>query len=200
MTGFTFEQAGIQGMYRIWPSYTQDDRGYFIKTFERDVFAENGIDMPVHESIDSFSYKGVLRGLHFQTTQPQAKLVHVLQGQVFDVALDLRRESSTFAQWEGVMLDDQQHCMGYIPAGCAHGYLVVSKTALVSYRCCGKYSTQTDTGIIWNDPELTIQWPLHMVDRVVLSARDQKLPTLREYLKLTNSLEKEGEYGSTARS
>ena len=183
MSEFTFLPTCIDGLCRIRPFFTHDTRGSFLKGFERDVFRAHGIDMDIQESFETSSRKGVLRGLHFQTKAPQAKLIRALQGRVFDVAVDLRQGSDTFAQWEGCMLDDEEHCAFYIPPGFAHGFLVVSDMAQVSYQCAGKYLPEEDTGIIWNDPDIGVGWPLQWVDGVVLSPRDQGLPSLRDHLR-----------------
>ena len=178
MPQFTFLPARLKGLCRIRPLFTRDERGYFLKSFERDVFREQGIDIDIQESFETLSHKGVLRGLHFQRKAPQAKLIRALHGRIFDVAVDLRRDSDTFGQWEGFMLDDEEHCTLYIPPGFAHGFLVVSERARVSYHCAGAYLAQEDTGILWKDPDIGVAWPLHLVDSVTLSPRDQALPNL----------------------
>lgn len=183
MPQLIFLPARLQGLCRIKPFFSSDARGYFLKSFERGVFHAHGIAMDIHESFETCSHQGVLRGLHFQRQAPQAKLVRALQGRIFDVAVDLRRGSDTFGQWEGFMLDDDEHDALYIPAGFAHGFLVVSATAHVSYQCSGAYLAHEDAGIVWNDPDIGIRWPLHLVDGTVLSARDQALPGLAECIR-----------------
>lgn len=183
MPKFTFLPTRIKGLCRVRPFFTQDARGYFLKSFERDAFRAQGIDMDIQESFETWSRKGVLRGLHFQSKAPQAKLIRALQGRIFDVTVDLRRGSDTFGQWEGFMLDDEERCALYIPPGFAHGFLVVSEKAQVSYQCAGAYLAREDTGVVWNDPDICVQWPLHLVDGIVLSPRDQSLPSLRECIR-----------------
>lgn len=183
MGQFTFLPARLEGLYRIEPFFVGDERGCFVKSFERDVFREHGLDLELQESFETFSRKGVLRGLHFQRKAPQGKLVRALQGRIFDVAVDLRRDSDTFGQWEGFMLDDEEHSTVYIPPGFAHGFLVVSETAQVSYQCTGAFLPREDAGVIWSDPDLGVSWPLDLVDGVVLSPRDQTLPSLEECIR-----------------
>lgn len=184
MEQFIFQPARLKGLCLVSPFYTQDDRGYFLKRFERDLFYSHGIDMQVQESIESRSKKGVLRGLHFQTKAPQAKLISCLEGHIFDVAVDLRHDSQTFGQWEGFYLKAEEQRSFYIPAGFAHGFLVLSETARVSYQCDRPYLAVADTGIIWNDADVKIDWPLSLVGEVSLSPKDQKLPTLQECIRL----------------
>lgn len=181
----------LSGLRRIEPFYLQDDRGYFLKSFERDVFCAEGITMHIQESFESYSVKGVLRGMHFQTKAPQAKLISCLDGYIFDVAVDLRPGSETFGRWESFYLSGAEHNALYLPAGFAHGFLVLSQAARVSYQCDGVYLPGEDTGIIWNDTDLGIGWPLDLVDGVRLSPRDQALPTLGECIRL-HALPEEG--------
>ncbi len=183
MKELTIQPTRLNGLRLIYPFYTQDDRGFFIKRFEKDLFRSNGIDVQIQECFESQSHKGVLRGMHFQSKAPQAKLISCLEGRVFDVAVDLRRSSSTFGEWEGIYLDDVEHQSLYLPAGFAHGFLVVSAAARVSYLCHGTYLAKEDTGIVWNDADIKIDWPLHLVDEVRLSPRDQGLFTLKECIK-----------------
>ncbi|WP_099203839.1 dTDP-4-dehydrorhamnose 3,5-epimerase [Scatolibacter rhodanostii] len=180
MRELTIQETRLKGLRLISPFYNQDDRGFFIKRFEKDIFKSKGIDIQIQECFESQSHKGVLRGMHFQSKEPQAKLISCLEGRIFDVALDLRRHSKTFGEWEGFYLDNVENQSLYIPAGFAHGYLVLSPTARVSYQCHGRYLAESDTGIIWNDTDIDIKWPLHLVDEVQLSPRDQKFFTLKE--------------------
>lgn len=140
--------------------------------------------MQVQEIFETRSEKGVLRGLHFQTKAPQAKLISCIEGCIFDVAVDLRRSSRTFGQWEGFYLKDEERSSLYIPPGFAHGFLVISARARVAYLCDGPYLAGADTGIIWNDADVNIAWPLDGVDEVSLSPRDRNLPTLQECIRL----------------
>lgn len=190
MRDFLVQPARLAGLSLVWPFYKADDRGYFLKRFERTVFEANGIDLHVDEVFESHSEKGVLRGMHFQTLSPQAKLVSCPAGCIFDVAVDLRRNSPTFGQWEGFYLDDDEHCSLYLPAGFAHGFLVVSESARVLYQCDGAYQSGSDTGICWNDADVNIRWPLHLVGQLRLSPRDEALPSLQDCIR-ANALPEE---------
>ena len=182
MRNFRFQRTEIDDVVIAYPFIAEDDRGYFMKGYEREIFKKNGIDMEVFEVLQTHSKKGVLRGLHFQEENPQGKLVRVISGMIFDVAVDIRKGSETFGKWVGLMLDSQKHNMLYVPAGFAHGYLVVSDTALVDYKCSGPYLPEFDTGIMWNDVDLEIDWPIHLVEYVILSRKDSKLPSLRQHM------------------
>jgi len=179
MPEFKFKNLLIDGLKIIEPFYMADNRGYFLKSFEREVFAWHGIDFEVFEDFESLSVKGVLRGLHFQTAHPQAKLVRCVAGTVFDVAVDLRRGSPTFGRWHSEILCDDNNKIFYIPAGFAHGFYTMSKTALVNYKCQGKYSKETDAGIIWNDPDVGVEWPLD--GEPLLSDRDRSFRGIKEF-------------------
>ena len=170
---FKFEPGKLDGVKIVYPFYIRDERGYFLKSFERDVFRANGIDFDVHEDFESSSRKGVVRGLHFQSREPQSKLVRAVRGKIFDVVVDLRPQSATFGKWEGVYLDSEIQNALLIPAGFAHGFMVVSENALVSYKCCGKYLKEYDAGIIWNDPDIGIDWPYSQVGEITVSYRDR---------------------------
>lgn len=180
MQGFTFENTDIKNLVIVSPFFTDDNRGYFLKSYEKEIFEKNGIQADIFEDFETYSKKGVVRGLHFQTKSPQSKLVRVIAGEVFDVAVDLRPESETFSKWIGIYLSEDNHRSFFIPEGFAHGFLVLSDTALVSYKCSGKYLSEFDTGILWNDNDIGIDWPLHLVNEVLLSEKDKKLQTLRE--------------------
>lgn len=181
MQNFDFLPTQISGLYLIKPFYIKDERGYFSKNFEKDIFHKMGINMDIQESIESKSHKGVLRGLHFQKKEPQAKLVRAVSGKIFDVAVDLRYGSETFGKWQGFVLDDENKYELYIPCGFAHGFLVLSDIAIVNYHCAGKYIQSEDHGIVWNDPDINIKWP--NCKNIKLSPRDSSLPTLKEFVK-----------------
>lgn len=170
MSDFSFAPTLIEGLYVVTPFFRRDKRGFFLKSFEREIFKLNGIDFSVSEDFESYSTKGVIRGLHFQTEQPQAKYVRVLIGCIYDVAVDLRSGSSTFGKWHAELLSEENRKGLLMPAGFAHGFQVLSDKALVSYKCDGVYSPETDTGIRWDDPDLAIDWP-HK-ENVILSERD----------------------------
>lgn len=180
---FEFHQTTIEGLQLIHPFLAEDSRGFLLKCYEQAIFQKNGIFLSPYEELTSQSQKGTLRGLHFQTKFSQDKLVRVLQGEVFDVAVDLRKNSATFGKWEGFFLSDKNHSMLYIPKGFAHGFLALSETVLFSYLCGNQYHPQSDGGIRWDDPTIGIQWPFNLVDSIVISEKDKKLPTFSEYIK-----------------
>ena len=181
MQEYIFQKTGLEGLMQITPFCTADPRGFFSKPFERSVFAEHGIELTLWEELRSYSHKGVLRGLHFQRRCSQDKLVQVLHGAAYDVAVDLRRDSPTFGAWEGFYLTAENQRMLYIPKGFAHGFLVRSREAVVHYLCGGRYDPDSETGVRWNDPELRIHWPLEPGERPFLSPRDQSLPSFAEF-------------------
>lgn len=180
MQHFSFINTKLEKLKIVNPFFVEDSRGYFQKSYEKEVFAQNGIQTDVFEHFESYSVKGVIRGLHFQTQHPQSKLVRALTGEIFDVAVDLRPHSSTFGQWEGIYLSAENHRALYVPEGFAHGFLVISESALVSYLCSGQFLKEFDSGIRWNDPNLAIEWPTHLVDEITLSDKDKRLQYLRE--------------------
>ena len=150
-----------------------DDRGYFMEVFRENLFGENGITGPFVQDNQSSSAQGVLRGLHYQIKQPQGKLVRVLSGRVFDVAVDLRRSSPTCGRWVGVELSAQNHRMFWVPPGFGHGFLVLSEQAEFFYKCTDYYAPEHERAIRWDDPELGIDWPLAAGGEVVVSDKDQ---------------------------
>lgn len=178
---FTFIETKIKDVYIIEPKTYGDDRGYFQETYQFEKFKEAGLDMLFVQDNESKSKKGVLRGLHFQTQFPQGKLVRVLQGEVFDVAVDLRKDSQTYGHWTGVKLSGENKRMFYVPENFAHGFLVLSEEAIFSYKCTNYYYPEYDSGIIWNDKDIDIKWPLEDIEEVILSEKDKKLQTLKEY-------------------
>ncbi|MHB9293686.1 dTDP-4-dehydrorhamnose 3,5-epimerase [Hollandina sp. SP2] len=170
-----FTPGSIQGLYEITPRIFGDPRGYFFESYSERDFAEAGLSVRFVQDNQSRSVKGVLRGLHFQKQHPQGKLVRVLDGAVFDVAVDLRPHSRSYGQWQGIRLDGEKHNQFYIPPGFAHGFLVLSETAVFAYKCTDFYYPEDEGGIIWNDPVIGIAWPDLGMD-YTLSAKDQKLP------------------------
>lgn len=151
--------GGIEGLCVIEPVVHGDERGYFIETYNQKDMEEQGLDMVFVQDNQSSSPKGVLRGLHFQKQYPQGKLVRVIRGTVFDVAVDIRPGSKTFGKWYGVELSAENHRQFYVPKGFAHGYFVLSEWAEFCYKCTDFYHPGDDGGIDWNDPEIGIQWP-----------------------------------------
>ncbi|NLJ17127.1 MAG: dTDP-4-dehydrorhamnose 3,5-epimerase [Clostridiales bacterium] len=151
--------GGIEGLCIIEPSVFGDNRGYFMETYNKNDFAEHGLHMDFVQDNQSMSRKGVLRGLHFQKNFPQGKLVRVIKGRVFDVAVDLRKDSKTFGKWFGIELTEENKKQFYIPEGFAHGFLVLSDIAEFCYKCTDFYHANDEGGIAWNDPSINILWP-----------------------------------------
>ncbi|MBO7718604.1 MAG: dTDP-4-dehydrorhamnose 3,5-epimerase [Methanosphaera sp.] len=180
MGKFKFNQTSIEGVYVIEPTVFGDERGYFMETYQKEEFSAAGIDAEFVQDNQSKSKKGVLRGLHFQYTQPQGKLVRVIRGEVFDVAVDLRRNSSTYGKWEGVILSEDNKKQFYIPPGFAHGFVVLSDTAEFTYKCTDYYKADDEGGIKWDDEEIAIDWPIDNLDEVILSDKDKKWLPLSE--------------------
>ncbi|MBN1936898.1 MAG: dTDP-4-dehydrorhamnose 3,5-epimerase [Anaerolineae bacterium] len=174
---FQFERLAIPEVILIKPRVFADERGHFAETYKRSEFAANGIDVEFVQDNYSHSVRGVLRGLHFQAPpNAQAKLVSVVSGRAFDVAVDIRRGSPTYSRWVGAILSDEDHYMLYIPAGFAHGFCVLDEADFV-YKVTAEYSPQHECGIVWNDPAIGIEWP---VANPILSAKDTHLPLLAE--------------------
>lgn len=189
MGQFIFTKTDIEGVILIEPRVFGDERGYFMETYNRADFTEAGIDCEFVQDNQSKSGKGVLRGLHFQRQYPQAKLVRVLEGEVFDVAVDLREGSPTYLRHIGVTLSSEQKNMLYIPKGFAHGFLVLSESAIFSYKCDEFYHPEDEGGIRWDDPALGIEWP-EVEMEYTLSARDHGLPRMINITKTVPSCEK----------
>lgn len=168
-------QTKLSGALIIEPKIFGDDRGFFYETYQAERYKAAGISLDFVQDNRSRSSRGVLRGLHFQKNKPQGKLVTVTQGEVFDVAVDLRKDSPTFGQYESVLLTGDNRVQFYIPPGFAHGFCVLSDTADFQYKCTDYYDPTDEGGLLWNDPELAIAWPL---TNPTLSAKDSILPTL----------------------
>jgi len=177
MSKFTFTPTKIKDVFVIEPTMFGDNRGYFMETYSKKAFEEAGLNYNFIQDNQSSSKKGVLRGLHFQKTFPQAKLVRVLKGQVFDVAVDLRKNSPTFGQWVGELLSEENKKQLLIPRGFAHGFFVVSDYAEFAYKCDEFYHPEDEGGVIWNDPDINIAWG--DTSNVILSEKDTKHPTLK---------------------
>ena len=163
-----FNKTKIDGVYIIEPKIFGDNRGYFMETYNKEHFAEAGLNMTFVQDNESKSSKGVLRGLHFQRKHSQGKLVRVTSGEVFDVAVDLRTGSPTYGHWEGVILNEENKKQFYIPKGFAHGFLVLSDEAVFNYKCTNFYSPEYDGGVMWNDPDINIDWPLEGIENIIL--------------------------------
>lgn len=180
MGKFNFIKTEFEGLFVIEPSVFGDSRGYFMETYHALEFAEAGLDICFVQDNQSRSVRGVLRGLHFQYKHPQGKLVRVVRGEVFDVAVDLRKNSKTFGKWYGVILSEDNKRQFYIPEGFAHGFLVLSDTADFVYKCTDYYHPEDEGGIIWNDPDIGIKWPLDKVENIILSNKDKLWRSLKE--------------------
>ena len=165
----------------IEPKIFGDERGFFLETFQADRYEDlAGISLPFVQDNHSRSSKGVLRGLHFQKTKPQGKLVRVVRGEVYDVAVDLRSGSATYGQWEAVILSEENKTQFWVPPGFAHGFLVLSETADFEYKCTDYYDPSDEGSLLWNDPDLNIPWP---IDNPKLSEKDANAPLLADLKK-----------------
>lgn len=178
MGNFTFNETKIKDVYIIDVKTYGDNRGYFMETYKESDFKAAGLDYDFVQDNQSSSRKGVLRGLHFQKTHPQAKLVRVLKGEVFDVAVDLRKNSPTYGQWVGVVLSEENKRQFMIPRGFAHGFVVMSDHAEFAYKCDELYHPEDEGGIMWNDPAIGIEWP--EVGNIILSEKDKVHPSLAD--------------------
>jgi len=174
----TFTETEIKGVYVIEPKVFGDNRGYFMETYNENEFKANGLNYVFVQDNQSKSKKGVLRGLHFQKTHPQAKLVRVLEGEVLDVAVDLRRGSPTYGKYVGEVLSGENKKMFMIPRGFAHGFVVLSETATFAYKCDEFYHPEDEGGIMWNDPDIGVDWIY--TGEPLLSEKDKHHPTLKE--------------------
>jgi dTDP-4-dehydrorhamnose 3,5-epimerase len=175
---FTFEKLSILGLVIVAPRVFPDGRGFFLEAYKYSDFAANGIDEHFIQDNHSRSSKGVLRGLHYQLPPfAQGKLVRCIYGEIFDVAVDIRKSSPTFGKWIGMKLSSENNKMLYIPKGFAHGFVVTSNEAEVYYKCTAEYKPSNERGIIWNDPDLNIDWPLK---QPVLSEKDSRYPKFED--------------------
>ncbi|MCR5404277.1 MAG: dTDP-4-dehydrorhamnose 3,5-epimerase [Butyrivibrio sp.] len=181
MGKITVETCEIEGLKVITPTVFGDARGYFVETYNKNDFVEAGIDMEFVQDNQSASKRGVLRGLHFQKKFPQDKLVRCINGEVFDVAVDLRRDSKTFGKWFGVTLTAENKKQFFIPKGFAHGFLVLSEYAEFAYKCSDFYHPNDEGGLIWNDPDIGVEWPLWDGIELNLSEKDTKWGGIKEY-------------------
>lgn len=179
MGKFNFIHTKIKDLYIIEPKVFGDSRGYFMESYNRADFHEAGLTMEFVQDNESKSKIGVLRGMHFQTKHTQGKLVRVTEGEVYDVAVDLRKGSPTFGQWEGVLLSNENKRQLYVPEGFAHGFLVTSQVAVFNYKCTDYYSPEYDSGLLWNDEEVGINWPIAGIE-LLLSDKDKNQKTLKE--------------------
>ena len=183
MGKITVTPCDIEGLYVIEPTVFKDERGYFVETYNQNDMKEAGLDMVFVQDNQSMSTRGVLRGLHFQKQFPQGKLVRVVRGKVFDVAVDLRSDSKTYGKWFGVELPAENMKQFYIPEGFAHGFLVLSDEAEFCYKCTDFYHPGDEGGLAWNDPEIGVEWPLEEGVDLIISEKDQKWKGLKDTFK-----------------
>ena len=169
--------TSLEGLLIIEPDVFGDTRGYFLETYHQRRFQSAGLGVKLVQDNLSFSKKGTLRGLHFQITHPQAKLVQALTGEIFDVAVDIRPESPTFGKWSSALLSEENKRQLFIPRGFAHGFCVLSESAHVAYKCSDYYNPEDEGGILWSDPAIGIDWP---VKEPMLSDKDQQYPCLKD--------------------
>ncbi|MDE6673828.1 MAG: dTDP-4-dehydrorhamnose 3,5-epimerase [Acetatifactor sp.] len=181
MGKITVETCEIEGLKVITPTVFGDARGYFVETYNYNDYKAAGIDVEFVQDNQSASKKGVLRGLHFQIQYPQDKLVRVIKGEVFDVAVDLRKGSPTFGQWHGVLLSEENMKQFFVPKGFAHGFLVLSDYAEFCYKCSDFYHPGDEGGLKYDDPEIGVQWPIPEGMELTLSERDTKWSGLSAY-------------------
>lgn len=177
---FQIAELELQGVKLVTPFCMEDERGYFLKSMERDVFRDWGLDSDFYEDFETYSKKGVIRGMHFQTNNPQMKVVRVIRGVVHDIIIDLRKESNTFGKYVDVILSDENRNILCMPKGFAHGFEVLSEDAIMSYKCVGKYLKEYDTGICYNDVDLALPWQTKIP---IVSEKDANLMTFQTFVK-----------------
>lgn len=183
---FEFNETEITGLIKVKPFCADDIRGCFTKDYSKEVFEQNGIEHDLKEVFYTTSHKGVIRALHFQRVIQQPKLVRCIAGHIFDVVVDLRKDSSTFKKWLSFDLTEENQNELLIPTGCAHGYLVIEKS-IVSYKCSEKFYGEYDDGIMWNDPEINVQWPIQKVggvENVILADKDRDLQSFAQFMEV----------------
>lgn len=182
MGKITVETCEIEGLMEITPTVWGDERGYFVETYNYNDYKAAGIDVNFVQDNQSASKKGVLRGLHFQINYPQDKLVRVIKGEVYDVAVDLREGSPTFGKWHGVYLSEENKKQFFVPKGFAHGFLVLSDYAEFCYKVTDFYHPGDEGGLMYNDPEIGVEWPIEEGMEIILSEKDTKHGGLSEYV------------------
>lgn len=181
MGKITVETCDIEGLKVITPTVFGDARGYFMETYQYEDFKAAGVDVVFVQDNQSASKKGVLRGLHFQINHPQDKLVRVIKGEVYDVAVDLRRDSKTFGQWHGVLLSEENKKQFFIPKGFAHGFLVLSDYAEFCYKCSDFYHPNDEGGLKYDDPDIGVQWPIPEGMELIMSDKDKEWDGIKAY-------------------
>lgn len=183
---FEFEETEISGLIKVTPFNAEDIRGCFTKDYSKEIFEANGIKHNLEEIFYTTSHAGVIRALHFQREKQQPKLVRCISGHVYDVVVDLRKDSVTFKKWLGFDLIGKLYNEILVPAGCAHGYLVLEES-IVSYKCAEKFYGEYDDGIMWNDEDIAVQWPLEKVggiENIILADKDKNLQTFKKFMEL----------------
>lgn len=181
---FSFQETEMPGLIQIDPFHADDIRGSFTKDYSKEIFEANGIHHDLAEVFYTTSHKGTIRALHFQREKQQPKLVRCIWGHVWDVVVDLRRESPAFQRWLAFDLTGTEYKQLLVPAGCAHGYLVLEES-VVSYKCAEKFYGEYDGGILWDDPDIGISWPLEKIggrEKVILSEKDRNLPSFAQFI------------------
>lgn len=184
-TRFNFEKTEIDGLIKVTPFNAEDVRGRFTKDYSKEVFEANGISHNLAEVFYTTSHKGVIRALHFQRVKQQPKLVRCICGHVWDVVVDLRKDSPTFKKWLAFDLTGENNVEVLVPAGCAHGYLVLEHS-VVSYKCAEKFYGEYDDGIMWNDPDIGVEWPLDKIggeQNLILAEKDKNLQSFAQLMK-----------------
>ena len=190
MQKFEFKETEIEGLIEITPFFSEDSRGYFLKDYASEMFAQNGYSHDLKEVFYTFSHKGVIRGLHFQREKQQGKQVRCIQGHIYDVIVDLRPDSPSFLCWKGFHLTEENRKSLLIPSGCAHGFLAI-KDSLMVYKCSERFYGEYDDGIRWDDPDLKIEWPLSLVggpNQIEFSEKDKGLQSFAEFSKAYGGL------------
>lgn len=171
--GIEIEELGISGVFKIKPFFYEDERGYFIKDFDASIFSQSVIgNIVLKEEFYSKSTKGVVRGMHFQTKMPQSKIVSCICGRIYDVVVDLRRDSDSFGKYIGIELSEYNHSSLFVPQGCAHGFMALEDNTITYYKCDNDYLKDNDATIKWDDDDLKIKWPMDLIATSILSKRD----------------------------
>lgn len=184
MQKWKFEKLPLEGAYKIDTFFAPDIRGGFCKDYSKEMFEQNGIEYNLAETFYTYSHKGVIRAIHFQRVHQQPKLMRCIHGHVFHVIVDLRKDSPTFKQWMSFDLSGDTFTEILVPAGFGNGYLVLEDDTIMSYKCAEKFYGEYDDGIMWNDPDIGIQWPFDKIggeDKVILADKDKKLQTFKEF-------------------
>ena len=181
--GISIVKTNIDGLLVIAPHLFYDERGLYKKNYEADIYSEFGISRNFNESSDLFSVKGALRGLHYQTRYSQAKLLHVISGTIYDVAVDLRKDSRTFGIYHAELMKAEDNKVIFVPEGFAHGFITLSEEAIFFFFFLVKYDPDSCGGILWNDPDLGIEWPLeeYNIEKVICTDKDKNWPTFKQY-------------------